>query len=65
MSFIKKGTFGKNYADNLDKNICPECGKLVHQSNDEKELKSTQICQCKVSNKEETDCEGSNEEHKN
>jgi hypothetical protein len=58
MSFTKKGTFGKNYADNLDKNLCPTCGKVVAQKNDDRTLKSHQICQCSISNKKtEINCE--------
>ena len=62
MSFVKRGTFGKNYAKNIDKNVCPTCGRVLEC---DKTLKS-ELCQCNVSNdKKETDCEELNEEHKN
>ena len=67
MSFVKKGTFGKNYADNLDKDICSTCGKVVSQEHGDKNSKSVQICQCKVSDEEiETGCDlKPDEKHKN
>jgi hypothetical protein len=67
MAFTKKGTFGKNYADNLDKNVCSKCNKVVSQEHGDKSVKSIQICQCSVSDeKTETDDDlKPDEKHKN
>jgi hypothetical protein len=67
MSLIKKGKSSKNYADNLDKNVCEKCGKIVPQEHDDKSVKSIQFCQCDVSDeKTETNCDlKPDEKHKN